>query len=109
MALIDLPWSLKVCFAALTDAILCRAFGFRRPWVVVAQLGTLVATLGLALTGDRIDLKLLGCLGFVLNCCRATFSAAMDAMASRARTVDGKPTSLFDVGYNRIGMDDGSC
>lgn len=28
------------------------------------------------------------------------------AMADRSRLVDGKPTSLLDLGYNRIGMDD---
>ena len=31
----------------------------------------------------------------------------MDAMASRSRMVDGKPTSLLDLGYNNCGLDDG--
>ena len=30
----------------------------------------------------------------------------MDAMTSRARTVDGKPTSLLDLGYDNCGLDD---
>ena len=30
----------------------------------------------------------------------------MDALVDRSRTVDGKPTSLLDLGYNRIGLDD---
>ena len=29
-----------------------------------------------------------------------------DAMAARTRKVDGKPTSLLDVGYNNAGLDD---
>jgi hypothetical protein len=31
----------------------------------------------------------------------------MDAMVNRSRKVDGKPTSLLDLGYNRVGVDGG--
>ena len=31
----------------------------------------------------------------------------MDGLTDRRRLVDGKPTSLLDLGYNQIGMDDG--
>eukprot|EP01050_Picozoa_sp_SAG11_P003416 SAG11_NODE_192_length_12931_cov_5.747682_10_plen_152_part_00 len=31
----------------------------------------------------------------------------MDAMVSRSRTVGGKPTSLADLGYTRVGLDGG--
>ena len=31
----------------------------------------------------------------------------MDAMVERSRTVDGKPTSLLDLGYKHIGLDGG--
>lgn len=30
----------------------------------------------------------------------------MDGMVKKARMVDGKPTSLFDLGYNDVGLDD---
>lgn len=30
----------------------------------------------------------------------------MDGMTSRTRTVDGVPTSLLDLGYSDIGLDD---
>ena len=33
--------------------------------------------------------------------------AMVDAVASRKRLVDGKPTSLLDLGYGRVGLDDG--
>ena len=33
--------------------------------------------------------------------------AIMDGLADSSRLVDGKPTSLLDLGYSRIGMDDG--
>ena len=29
-----------------------------------------------------------------------------DALVSRARSVDGVPTSLFDLGYSDVGLDD---
>jgi alpha-galactosidase len=31
----------------------------------------------------------------------------IDAMTSKSRTVDGKPSSLLDVGYLNCGIDDG--
>ena len=31
----------------------------------------------------------------------------MDAMVNRSRKVDGKPTSLLDLGYNHVGVDGG--
>ena len=31
----------------------------------------------------------------------------VDAVVARRRLVDGKPTSLLDVGYDRVGLDDG--
>ena len=37
---------------------------------------------------------------------QALMTDMMTAMADRSRTVQGKPTSLIDLGYNRIGMDD---
>lgn len=33
--------------------------------------------------------------------------AAMDAMVDRSRLVDGKPTSLLDLGYKHVGLDGG--
>eukprot|EP01046_Picozoa_sp_COSAG06_P040332 COSAG06_NODE_4871_length_3890_cov_23.855711_3_plen_111_part_00 len=34
-------------------------------------------------------------------------TAAMDKIVARTRLVDGKPTSLQDLGYNQVGLDDG--
>jgi alpha-galactosidase len=38
---------------------------------------------------------------------QAIMAAMMDAMVDKTRTVDGNPTSLLDLGYNRIGLDGG--
>lgn len=37
----------------------------------------------------------------------AKIRSVIDVVTSRARMVDGKPTSLVDLGYNRVGIDDG--
>jgi hypothetical protein len=38
---------------------------------------------------------------------QATIEAQMEALASRRRTVGGKPTSLADLGFRDAGIDDG--
>ena len=37
----------------------------------------------------------------------ADIRATVDAMVDRSRLVDGVPTSLLDVGYRTVGVDDG--
>lgn len=44
------------------------------------------------LFGDKVDQKLI--------------QTQMDAIVSRSRTVDGVPTSLKDLGYSDVGLDD---
>ena len=34
--------------------------------------------------------------------------ATIDAITDRSRTVDGKPTSLADLGFDSVGIDDGA-
>ena len=34
----------------------------------------------------------------------SVFERQMDAMVDRSRMVDGKPTSLLDLGYNTVGI-----
>lgn len=40
------------------------------------------------------------------NIDQPTMEAIMDAMVDRSRTVNGKPTSLADLGYTDVGLDD---
>ena len=44
---------------------------------------------------------------FGLEVDQSLMTSIMDAMVSRARTVDGVPTSLLDLGYSDVGLDDG--
>ena len=43
---------------------------------------------------------------FGANVNQALLQTQMDAIVSRARTVDGTPTSLKDLGYMDVGLDD---
>ena len=36
---------------------------------------------------------------------QALMTSIMDAMVNRSRTVNGVPTSLFDLGYSDVGLD----
>ena len=38
---------------------------------------------------------------------QAIMEAMMSAMVDRSRTVEGQPTSLLDLGYDRVGLDGG--
>ena len=44
---------------------------------------------------------------FGLNSNESNFRAGANMLVDRSRTVDGVPTSLFDLGYNWVGQDDG--
>ena len=43
---------------------------------------------------------------FHANVDQAKMEGIMDAMVDRSRLVDGKPTSLLDLGYDNCGLDD---
>ena len=38
---------------------------------------------------------------------QADMIKAMDMLVDKSRTVDGKPTSLLELGYDRVGLDGG--
>ena len=44
------------------------------------------------------------CYGGNVN--QSKMTGTMDKMVARTRTVGGKPTSLLDLGYNNVGLDD---
>eukprot|EP00039_Didymoeca_costata_P021705 m.345237 g.345237 ORF g.345237 m.345237 type:complete len:764 (+) comp25973_c0_seq1:95-2386(+) len=44
---------------------------------------------------------------FLSSSSQAKQQAAVDALIDKSRKVDGVPTSLYELGYNRIGLDDG--
>ena len=49
----------------------------------------------------------LGCSAFHEDFNQSTIHAMIDMLVDKSRTVDGQPTSLKDLGYDMIGIDEG--
>lgn len=81
-ALAALPWSFKLLPAPLMDRFTYLAMGRRRPWVILAQAGMLLAGLAFVFFPEGLDdIAVLTALCFTLNCFSATQDVAVDGMA----------------------------
>jgi PAT family beta-lactamase induction signal transducer AmpG len=77
-----LPWSLKLVAGPLMDRWTFRAMGRRRPWVLGAEMGLLVASIAAAMIPSPLDhLWWLIAAGFMLNFFLAFQDVAIDGMA----------------------------
>ena len=82
-AIVSAPWGFKLIAGPFMDRFKFPPMGFRRPWVMAAQGGLVVALLALASMGD-IDPEFLlpfMVVGFVINAFSATQDVAVDGMA----------------------------
>lgn len=81
-ALASLPWSFKLLPAPLMDRFTYLSMGRRRPWVILAQAGMLLAGTAFVFFPDGLDdIVVLTTLCFILNCFSATQDVAVDGMA----------------------------
>lgn len=81
-AMATLPWSLKIFVAPLMDTCTCRTFGFRRPWVCMAQFGLIAALFTMGLVSSQgVVLQYVTLCAFLVNTCSATMDVAIDGMA----------------------------
>jgi len=81
-AFAQLPWSLKWLPAPLMDRFTYLAMGRRRPWVILAQTGMLLAGIAFAFFPHALgNVALLTTLCFILNAFSATQDVAVDGMA----------------------------
>ncbi|MEZ5559221.1 MAG: MFS transporter [Pseudomonadales bacterium] len=83
---IGLPWAFKLIAGPFMDRFQFPPMGRRRPWVIAAQTGLLLALAGLAGVGAESDpgppaLLALMVVGFLVNACAATQDVAVDGMA----------------------------
>ncbi|MCH9682624.1 MAG: MFS transporter [Deltaproteobacteria bacterium] len=78
---LSLPWMLKVLWAPLVDRYGHAGFGWRKTWLVPAQLGMLVVTASFIVVGPSDGLWLVGLLFLVLNVLAATQDIAVDGLA----------------------------
>jgi PAT family beta-lactamase induction signal transducer AmpG len=88
-AVSGLPWTFKLIAAPMMDRYAFPAMGRRRPWVLGAQLGMVLAATQLLLINDAdAQLTLLTAIAFVVNAFAATQDVAVDGMA-----IDVLPTA----------------
>ncbi|MFZ0255730.1 MAG: MFS transporter [Gammaproteobacteria bacterium] len=82
LAVLVLPWSLKLINGVVTDRFGFLAMGRRRPWVLGAQLGLLTSLVALAAIPDPIaHLYWLTAVGFAVNVFAAFQDVAVDGLA----------------------------
>ena len=55
VAIVGLPWSLKIIVAPLMDRFTYLPMGRRRPWVIFGQLGLMLSFIGMALVPDPLN------------------------------------------------------
>ncbi|MYD99634.1 MAG: MFS transporter [Gammaproteobacteria bacterium] len=77
------PWGLKLVAGPFMDRFKFLPMGFRRPWVMAAQVSLIASLLAMATLGP-LDVQSLGpfmVAGFVVNAFAATQDVAVDGMA----------------------------
>lgn len=89
VAVIGIPWSLKIINAPIMDRFTYLAMGRRRPWVLFGQLGLILSFLSMSLITDPINnLSMLMLLGFVVSFFEVSQDIAVDGMAIDILPVD---------------------
>ncbi len=82
LAVVGLPWAFKLVAGPFMDRFTYPQMGKRRPWVMAAQGGLMLALILLTVIDDAAtQLGLLTSIGFLVNCFGATQDVAVDGMA----------------------------
>ena len=89
VAVIGIPWSLKIINAPIMDRFTYLAMGRRRPWVLFGQLGLILSFLSMSLILDPLNnLPVLMTLGFIVSFFEVSQDIAVDGMAIDILPVD---------------------
>lgn len=82
VAVIGIPWSLKILIAPLMDRYTILSMGRKRPWVIFGQLGLILSFLSIGLISDPVNnLNGLMICGFFISFFGAFQDVATDGMA----------------------------
>jgi MFS transporter, PAT family, beta-lactamase induction signal transducer AmpG len=82
VAIVGIPWSLKILIAPLMDRFTFLAMGRRRPWVLVGQMGLIFSLTAMAFIPDPLNnIILLMSAGFLISFFGAFQDIAVDGMA----------------------------
>ncbi|MEO0982570.1 MAG: hypothetical protein AAFX03_07950 [Pseudomonadota bacterium] len=105
-----LTYSLKFLWAPVVDRVkpwgLARAFGQRRSWIFVAQLGVALGLIGLSFTDPAQSLAPIALFTFLLTFSSATQDIGIDAWRIEAAAGDDEQAPLaaaYQLGY-KVGM-----
>lgn len=106
-----LPWGFKFLVAPFMDVIAFRAMGRRRPWIIGAQIGLVLALLGLAASPDPLsNLGLFTALAFCVSLFAATQDVAVDGMSiDILRENERASANAFMFGAQVLGIAAGSA
>lgn len=82
VAIIGIPWSLKILNAPLIDRFTYLPMGRKRPWVLFGQFGLILSFLSMSLITDPLNhMSILMILGFVVSFFEVFQDVAVDGMA----------------------------
>ena len=89
VAVIAIPWSLKIINAPIMDRFTFLSMGRRRPWVLFGQLGLILSFLSMSLIADPLNnMSALMILGFIVSFFEVSQDIAVDGMAIDILPVD---------------------
>jgi PAT family beta-lactamase induction signal transducer AmpG len=89
VAVIGIPWSLKLLNAPLMDRFTFLSMGRRRPWVLFGQLGLILSFLSMSFITDPLNnLSALMIIGFIVSFFEVSQDIAVDGMAIDILPVD---------------------
>ena len=89
VAVIAIPWSLKIINAPIMDRFTFLSMGRRRPWVLFGQFGLILSFLSMSLIADPLNnLSALMILGFIVSFFEVSQDIAVDGMAIDILPVD---------------------
>lgn len=82
LALVMLPWTLKLFYCFLVDRFAFLAMGRRRPWIIVSQTGIVAGLVIMAIINPAAsEASLVAAFAFAINVCSSMQDVAVDGMA----------------------------
>jgi len=98
---VGLAYSLKVLWAPLVDRVdapLLGRLGRRRSWIVLSQIVVAIALIGMAATGPKVGLTILGAFALLTAFASATQDIVVDAWRIEA-AADADELGLLSASY----------
>jgi len=82
LAMVTLPWSLKLILAPLMDRFTIQSMGRKRPWVIFGQIGLVLSFISLSTLNDPLNhIPILMASGFTISLFGCFQDVATDGMA----------------------------